>query len=129
MINLPDVTKPEVGLRDRILVIYGSKGETLRTVNVLDEQNNVKNWYDFDHAQNGDGDEVVPVDSAVLAGVPSFEVQKGDVSVFDLKSHVLSLHALLPSLDEVSSVTSRFFSGVTGPALVPKGTDPSRFHP
>jgi hypothetical protein len=112
-----------------VLVIYGSGGQTLRTVTVLPALNGVTNWYDFDHAVNGEGDEVVPVDSAVLAGVPSFEVQKSDVSVFNLKSHVLSLHALLPSLDEVASVTSRFFSGVTGPALVPKETDPRRFHP
>jgi hypothetical protein len=128
MLNLPPVAQPGGELPGQVLVIYGSQGKTLRTVNVLDEQNNVKNWYDFDHAQNGDGDEVVPVGSAVLAGVPALEVQKGDVSVLNVKSHVLSLHALLPSLDEVSSATSRFFSGVTGTALLPKGTDLGRFH-
>jgi hypothetical protein len=77
----------------------------------------------------GDGDQAVPVESALLPGVPSMEVRGGDVSVFNLKSHVFSLHPLLPSLDEVSSVTSRFFSGVTGAALLPAGTDPVRFHP
>lgn len=126
--GLPDVTRPEYGLAGRILVIYGSGGKTLRTVTVLPLSNGVANWYDFDHAVMGDGDEVVPVDSSVLNGVPALEVQKGDVSVFNLKSHVLSLHALLPSLDEVSSATSRFFSGVAGADLLPKGTDPSLFH-
>jgi hypothetical protein len=129
MTKLPQVTQPGGELAGQVLVIYGSGGQTLRTVTVLPTFNGVTNWYDFDHAVNGEGDEVVPVDSAVLAGVPAFEVQKGDVSVFNLKSHVLSLHALLPSLDEVSSVTSRFFSGVAGAALLPKGTDPRRLHP
>jgi len=124
---LPDVSMPEFGLAGRILVIYGIKpNSTLRTVTV-DQQND--NWYDFDDAMMGDGDQVVPVESALLPGVPSMEVRGEDVSVFNLKSHVLSLHALLPSLDEVSSVTSRFFSGVTGAALLPIGTDPARFHP
>lgn len=127
--GLSDPTALKSLLAGRILVIYGSGGQTLRTVTVLDKQNDVENWYDFDHAAMGDGDEVVPVDSAVLPGVPAMEVQKGDVGFFNLKSHVLSLHALLPSLDEVSSATSRFFSGVTGSALVAKGTDPNRFHP
>jgi hypothetical protein len=124
---LPDVSMPEFGLAGRILVIYGIKpNATLRTVTV-DQQKD--NWYDFDHAKMGDGDQVVPVESALLPGVPSMEVRGEDVSVFNLKSHVLPLHALLPSLDEVSSVTSRFFAGVTGPALLPIGTDPARFHP
>ena len=92
----------------------------------MDQTNN--NWYDFDNATMGDGDQVVPVESAQLAGVPSLEVRSEDISVFNLKSHVLSLHPLLPSLDEVSSATSRFFSGLTGTALLPKGTDPGRFH-
>jgi hypothetical protein len=131
---LPDVANPEFGLTGRILVIYGYKpNSTLRTVKVFPEVNGIKNWYDFDDADKpenkGAGDEVVPVESAVLAGVPSLEVRGEDVSVFNLKSHVLSLHALLPSLDEVSSVTSRFFTGVTGAALLPKGTDPTRLHP
>ena len=124
---LPDVRMPEFGLAGRVLVIYGIKtNSTLRTVTV-DQQKD--NWYDFDHAKMGDGDEVVPVESALLPGVPSVEVRGEDVSVFNLKSHVLPLHALLPSLDEVSSITSRFFTGVTGAALLPKGTDPARFHP
>jgi|SRR5208337_2435246 len=124
---LPDVSMPEFGLAGRILVIYGIKpSSTLRTVTV-DQQND--NWYDFDHAVMGDGDQVVPVESALLPGVPSMEIRGEDVSVFNLKSHALPLHALLPSLDEVSSVTSRFFSGVTGAGLLPAGTDPARFHP
>jgi hypothetical protein len=132
--SLPDVTKPEYGLAGRILVIYGNKpNSTLRTVKVLPAFNGTKNWYDFDTADRpenkGSGDDVVPVESAVLAGVPSVEVRAEDISIFNLKSHALSLHALLPSLDEVSSITSRFFSGTKGPALLPKGTAPSRFHP
>ena len=125
---LPDVTAAEFGLTGRVLVIYGFKPQsTLRTVSV-DPQKDY--WYDFDHAAKGDGDDVVPVESAVLRGVPSFEVRAEDVSFFNLKSHLVHLHVLLPSLDEVSSVTTRFFSGITDPAqLLPKGTDPSRYHP
>ena len=72
---LPDVSMPEFGLAGRILVIYGIKtNSTLRTVTV-DQQND--NWYDFDHAVMGDGDQVVPVESALLPGVPSLEVRGG----------------------------------------------------
>jgi hypothetical protein len=132
--SLPDVTQPGFGLNGRILVIYGANAKrkpdsTLRTVTVFPQSDGIQNWYDFDHAQNGDGDGVVPVESAKLNGIPAVEVRGEDISEFNLKSHFLSLHALLPSLDEVSSITSRFFSGVTGPALLPKGTDPNRFHP
>ena len=123
---LPDVTNPNFGLTERILVIWGTKPEsTLRTVRVDQAKDN---WYDFDNARMGDGDQVVPVESAVLKGAPSVEVRWKDVSVFNLKSRVLSLHALLPSLDEVSSVTSRFFSGKTGADLLPKGIDLTCFH-
>jgi len=124
---LPDVSMPQFGLAGRVLVIYGIKPDsTLRTVTV-DQQRD--NWYDFDHAMMGDGDQVVPLQSALLPGVPSVEVRGEDISVFNLKSHVIPLHVLLPSLDEVSSIASRFFSGVTGAALLPKGTDPARYHP
>jgi hypothetical protein len=138
---LPDVTRPEFGLAGRILVIYGNKpNSTVRTVTVLPAKllpdgTTVKNWYDFDDADKPEnksaGDEVVPVESALLNGVPSVEIRSDDISLFNLKSHFLSLHALLPSLDEVSSVTSRFFSLTRPPDLgiLPKGTDPSRFHP
>jgi hypothetical protein len=128
IVNLPDATDAKYRLSGRIFVIYGNKrGSTLRTVTVLGQQNDTKNWYDFDHAGKGDGDEVVPIESATLPGVPAFEIHAGDVSVFNLKSHILSLHALLPSLDEVASATSRFFSGSTGPDLLPRGTDPASF--
>jgi len=138
---LPDVTRPEFGLAGRILVIYGNKpNSTIRIVTVLPNKlladgTTVRNWYDFDDADKAEnksaGDEVVPLESAMLNGVPSVEIRSDDISFFNLKSHLLSLHALLPSLDEVSSVTSRFFSltGPAGPGILPKGTDPSRFHP
>ncbi len=130
---LPDVTRPEFGLIGRVLVIYGNKpNSTLRTVKVLPEFNETKNWYDFDDADKpenkGAGDDVVPLESAVLPGVPAVEIRGEDVSVFNLKSHVLPLHVLLPTLDEVSSIASRFFTGVTDAGLLPKGTDPTRFH-
>lgn len=128
--KLPDPTDAGYGLANRILVIYGSGGETLRRVTVSDLQNGTKNWYDFDHAETADGDDVVLAKSAVLPGVPALEIQKSDVSPLNIKSHLLgSLHATLPSLDEVCSATSRFFAGVSGSALLPKGMNPSQFHP
>ncbi|HVB33632.1 MAG TPA: hypothetical protein VNJ52_04545 [Patescibacteria group bacterium] len=128
--ELPDVRSPEIGLAGRAFVIYGTGGETLRTVTVLEWQDGTKNWYDFDHAKCADGDQVVLVESARLAGIASLEIKKADVSFFSLKSHMLgSLHAFLPSMDEVCSATSRFFAGLTGPALLPKGVDPKQFHP
>jgi hypothetical protein len=69
-------------------VIYGNKpNSTLRTVKVLPEFNGTKNWYDFDDAEKpenkGAGDDVVPLESALLPGVPSMEARGEDVSVFN----------------------------------------------
>lgn len=125
--QLPDVRSPKFGLSGRVFVIYGTGCETLRTVAVLDSHNGTKNWFDFDHAQQADGDQVVLAESARLEGIPALGVKKPEMPLLNVKFHLLgSLHAYLPSLDEVSSATSRFFAGLTGPALLPKGVDPSQ---
>jgi hypothetical protein len=117
-------------LTSRALVVYGRKANsTLTSVKVLREQNGVQNWYDFDHAAKGDGDEVVPVTSALLTGVPAIEIHENDVGYFNLKAHLLSMHAALPSLDEVQTVTARFLGGAIGTDLLPAGMDDSRYIP
>lgn len=119
-------------LAGRTLVVYGRFGNsTLTSVTVLAEHNGIRNWFDFDNAdqQKGDGDDVVPVTSALLAGVPAVEIDESDVGYFNFKARLLSVHAALPSLDEVQTVTYRFLSGDTGTDLLPTGVDNSRYKP
>jgi hypothetical protein len=113
-----------------MLVIYGAnQGSTLRTVEVqpLPEQ-----WYDFEHATKGDGDDVVPVESARFDGIASVELRADDVSYFRPLQRgyaSLDLHAFLPALDEVQTVTSRFLEGARGTDLLARNLDANRYHP
>lgn len=89
-------------------------------------------WYDFDNASKGSGDDVVPVQSAQLAGVSSIEIHVDDVSYFHPIERGMAssdMHAFLPALDETATIVSRFFQGQRGVDLLPKGLPPTRFHP
>ena len=91
------------------------------------------NWYDFDNALKGPGDDVVPVVSARLDGIAAIELTPDDVSYFfhpiQRGMAMLDMHAFLPALDEVGTIVGRFFQGDRGVALLPRGLPPSRFHP
>jgi lecithin:cholesterol acyltransferase len=115
---------------DNLLVIYGANLNAIKIKVSVDPANG--NWYDFDHAQKGDGDDVVPVVSALLNGVAAVEIRTEDVSYFHPIERGLAsvdLHAFLPALDEVATVVSRFMSGKRGQALLPMGIPGTRFHP
>jgi hypothetical protein len=119
-------------LAARTLVVYGRfSNSTLTSVTVLADHNGIPNWFDFDNADKhkGDGDDVVPVTSALLAGVPAVEMDESDMGYFNFKARLLSVHAALPSLDEVQTVTYRFLGGDTGTDLLPTGMDNSRYKP
>jgi hypothetical protein len=113
-----------------MLVVYGANVDsTLRTVEVhsLPEQ-----WYDFEHATKGEGDDVVPIRSAKFPGIASVELRADDVSYFRPLQRgyaSLDLHAFLPALDEVQTVTSRFLEGTRGPDLLPRNLNANRYHP
>lgn len=113
-----------------VVVIYGANANSTTVSVSVDPANG--NWYDFDHAQKGDGDAVVPAVSALLPGVAAVEIQTADVSYFHPLEHglaSLNLHAFLPALDEVATVASRFLRGTRGPGLLPMGIPSARFHP
>jgi Lecithin:cholesterol acyltransferase len=113
-----------------LLVVYGANPASTTVSVTVDPAHG--NWYDFDHATKGDGDDVVPVVSALLSGVAAVEVRTDDVSYFhpiERGLAALNLHAFLPALDEVATMVSRFLSGTRGPGLLPKGLPAGRFHP
>jgi hypothetical protein len=114
---------------DDLLVIYGLRpGSTMRQVNVgLNPKEREFNWYDFDHVTKGDGDDVVPVESARALGTAAVEINIDDLSYLDLKARLVSMHAFLPGLDEVGTITSRFFQGTSGATLVPRGMPDGRY--
>jgi Lecithin:cholesterol acyltransferase len=122
----------EFGVRpDDQLVIFGNKpGAVPIRVDVGPAPDN---WYDFDNASKGPGDDVVPVVSARLDGIAAVELTPDDVSYFfhpiQREMTSLDMHAFLPALDEVATIVARFFSGGRGAALLPIGLPPSRFHP
>jgi hypothetical protein len=121
-----------VGVRaDDQLIIFGNKPASVPIqvqVGAAPE-----NWYDFDNAIKGPGDDVVPVVSARLDHIAAVELVPEDVSYFfhpiQHGMAALDMHPFLPVLDEVATIIGRFFQGVRGPDLLPKGLPPSRFHP
>ncbi|HVN27662.1 MAG TPA: hypothetical protein VMT64_04210 [Candidatus Binataceae bacterium] len=104
-----------------LLVVYGAKqNSTLETVVVGDPPGN---WYDFDNARKGIGDDVVPVGSAKLPGVTAVEIRPEDMSyLFHPIQRAYAdadMHAFLPALDEVQTIVSSFFAGASGSDLLP----------
>src|SRR5277367_55911 len=77
--TLPMPTDPAFGLAaQNLLVIYGAKdNSTLESVEVGAQPDN---WYDFDNARKGVGDDVVLVGSAKLPGVTAVEIRPEDLS-------------------------------------------------
>jgi Lecithin:cholesterol acyltransferase len=120
--TLPMPADPAYGLLPQnLLVIYGSKpNSTLKTVAVGPPNDN---WYDFDGASRGDGDDVVPVESAKLPNVTAVEIKAEDLSyLFHPMQRAYAeadLHAFLPALDEVQTIVAAFFAGATGTAVLP----------
>jgi hypothetical protein len=113
------------------LVIFGNKPDSVPIQVQVGKAPD--NWFDFDHARKGPGDDVVPVESALLEGVAAVELIPDDVSYFfhpiQRGMAALDMHAFLPALDEVATIVGRFFQGYRDQALLPKGLPPERFHP
>jgi hypothetical protein len=120
--SLPEPTDPNYGLPSQnLLVVYGAKdGSTLESVGVGSPPDN---WYDFDNARKGQGDDVVLVGSAKLPGVTAVEIRPEDLSYLihpiQRAYAQVDMHAFLPALDEVQTIVSAFFGGATGTALLP----------
>jgi Lecithin:cholesterol acyltransferase len=111
------------------LVIFGNKADAVMVTVEVGPAPDC--WYDFDRASKDAGDDVVPVQSAQLAGVSSVEIQEDDVSYFHPIERGMAssdLHAFLPALDETATIVSRFFQGSRGTSLLPKGLPEARFH-
>jgi hypothetical protein len=115
-------TDPAFGLAPQnLLVIYGAKDHsTLETVAVGPPPDN---WYDFDNARKGEGDDVVLAGSAKLPGVAAVQIRPEDFSYIlhpiQRAYAETDLHAFLPALDEVQTIVYSFFDGKTGTALLP----------
>ena len=119
---LPMPTDPAWGLSTQnLLVVYGAKqNSALESVAVGPLPDN---WYDFENARKGLGDDVVLVGSAKLPGVTAVEIRAEDLSYIlpPIQRYYaqFDLHAFLPALDEVQTIVSAFFGGATGEALLP----------
>lgn len=133
--SLPMPTDPPFGIpASDILVIYGAKpNSTMEAVAVGPPPDQ---WYDFDNARLGTGDDVVPVGSAKLQGIASVAIQPEDINYFlhpvQRAYAELDLHPFLPAIDEVQTIASEFLQGNTGETILPKslqGKNPSRFAP
>jgi pimeloyl-ACP methyl ester carboxylesterase len=108
--SLPPLQKT---LKGKALNVYGSRPEsTLQTVKVNVRTRNPKNWYDFENADKGDGDGVVPVDSAAPLGLAKVCIPFSAVSWWaEPAARFFDFHAFLPTLDEVQTVVARFLAG------------------
>ncbi|HXW83027.1 MAG TPA: hypothetical protein VEJ86_01345 [Candidatus Binataceae bacterium] len=119
---LPKSTDAQFGIAPSDqLVVYGAKPNS--TLQIVEVQNDTNQWYDFDHAVRGTGDDVVLAGSAKLPGVTAVEIRADDIGYVThpiLRSLANSdLHAFLPAMDEVQTIVASFFAGATGTALLP----------
>ena len=119
---MPMPTDPAFGLASQdLLVIYGAKdSSTLESVAVGPPPDN---WYDFDNARKGQGDDVVLAGSAKLPGVTAVQIRPEDFSyiLYPIQRAYAEtdLHAFLPALEEVQTIVSALFGGATGMSLLP----------
>lgn len=124
---LAGLLEPEdVGLGGRALIIYGNKPDsTMTSVNVLAASNGQTNWYDLDNAPHGEGDSLVPVVSATALNIPAdakIEIPFADVRyIAEFAARFGNFHAFFPILDEVRTITARFFNGEPVGTLRPLG--------
>jgi pimeloyl-ACP methyl ester carboxylesterase len=120
--NLPKVDDPKFGLNSEdFMVVYGVKQNSTKvSIKVADD---AQQWYDFDGAEKGAGDSIVPVGSAVLPGVTAVKILDTDLSYFlhPIQRAMIEndLHAFLPALDEVQTIVASFFEGLEGKDLLP----------
>jgi hypothetical protein len=105
--GLADPLDPKYGFAGRILAVYGDKdNSTFQSVTVIPNQDGVRNWFDFDGAKPGPGDEVVPVKSAILAGAPSVRIPFSEVSYFfDPGARYVSFHAFMTAVNRERAST------------------------
>jgi hypothetical protein len=120
--DLPAPDDPVIGMkREDLLVVYGAKKNSTKLKIVV--SNDEQQWYDFDHAEKGLGDDIVPEGSAKLPGVTAVKILDTDLNYFlhpVQRAMVASdLHAFLPALDEVQSIVANFFAGSEGIDLLP----------
>jgi hypothetical protein len=120
--DLPEPYDPTLGLkREDLLIVYGAKQNS--TKYRISVSNNQQQWYDFDHAEKGIGDDIVPEGSAKLPGVTAVKILDTDLSYFlhPVQRAMVAgdLHAFLPALDEVQTIVATFFAGGTGVDLLP----------
>jgi len=73
---------------------------------------------EFDFSTKGDGDGVVPCDSALLKGIQSVRLTMDQVRYFTETLARFQLHPFMPILDEVQSITDAFLKGRA--ALLPR---------
>lgn len=109
---LPHPTDEKCGVRGETLCIAGRKPDsTLVRVPVAKEMSGTRNVFLFgrEHAILGDGDDVVPMESALLPGTQHCEIPFSDVGFWpsELGARV-SFHGFFCSVDEVQTVVSRF---------------------
>ncbi len=108
--TLPLPTAAKLGVQGEAICLYGKKAaSTLCQVPVDAAMGTLKNVYRFDRGQMGDGDEVVPMKSAILEGCEAIEIPYSDVGFWptELPARV-NMHAFICVLDEVQTVVSRF---------------------
>jgi hypothetical protein len=79
--NLPAPDDRVLGLkRDDLLVVYGAKKNSTKQKILV--SNDAQQWYDFDHAEKGFGDDIVPEGSAMLPGVTAVKILDSDLNYF-----------------------------------------------
>lgn len=121
--NLAD-PKELLGPENILSLIGSDPGSTEQSVTVRSERGEQR-WYDFANVKRSIGDGTVLLVSAHLLGTDYVWFDSSMIPGFGL-TRMAGLHAALPAIDEAHTVTSRFFKGASGVALLPKSMHASR---
>ncbi len=125
--GLPDVLAPGMLTPDQVLTVVGLEpSSTPVSIKVKRSGGPVENWFDFTKVTYGVGDGVVPLTSSHIPGVDYVWVSHSDASAISF-ARLISLHAFLPCVDEVHAICERFFSGLSGTALLPLGMQQGQY--
>jgi pimeloyl-ACP methyl ester carboxylesterase len=127
MEGMADVLSQGMLTPDQCLTVVGlDPGSTPVSIKVKRSGGPVENWFDFSKVMYGVGDGVVPLISSHIPGVDYVWISNSDASAISF-ARLISLHAFLPCIDEVHAICERFFSGISGPGLLPLGMQPGQF--
>ncbi|HIP48871.1 MAG TPA: alpha/beta hydrolase [Lutibacter sp.] len=112
-----DFGKCSPEFRSKLLVIAGSDSETKSKIYVKKEMGHIKNFFDYEHFENTDGDGTVPIHSATAFKDKLLTLKVGQKSLetwADSRFLMSDWHAFMLNNGRVQNIIKRFLSSGSG---------------